>query len=264
MNYISVCAQLVEKPREVFISASSTAVRCNALIPPVGNKAPTPIELNFYGKNCQRAMALSNGACLYISDGTLRHDLEARTYSIHGGTFAVVNDQFPIINTVILSGRCVKDVARDDERAFKTTANGLMICNQTLTVTTGRNQADLFNFFSINQMEDKINYAELLVNFTRKGTGLTLKGRIVTDAWTDQESKERRTNTKIQLVRMTLAPKGEASKPVIEPQANVSADQPVQSLWGGRAADDIAEPYGVNTGSIAPGFAKDDNEPEPF
>jgi hypothetical protein len=58
---------------------------------------------------------------------------------------------------VILAGRCVKDINHEDARSFRTTANGYMICNQTLSVNTGRNQADLFNFYAINSSEDKFN-----------------------------------------------------------------------------------------------------------
>jgi hypothetical protein len=41
-----------------------------------------------------------------------------------------------------------------------------MIANQTFSVNTGRNQGDLFNFYAINTAQDKLNQAELLVNFT--------------------------------------------------------------------------------------------------
>jgi single-stranded DNA-binding protein len=77
----------------------------------------------------------------------------------------------------------------------------------------------------------------LLLNFTRKGTGLTLQGRLVTDSWIDKESKEKKTNTKIQLVSMTLAPKSTTVSPEIKPQTTVATNE-VVGLWGGRTADD--------------------------
>lgn len=266
MNFVSICAQTTEQPREVYISATNTAVRCKALIPPVGNKAPTPIELNMYGKSAERFARLAKDTQLYLANGTLRFDLESRSYSIHGGTFAVVDDTFPILNTIILTGRCVKDINRDEERAFKTTENGLMICNQTLSVSTGKNQADLFNFFAINKADDKVNYAELLVNFTRKGTGLTIQGRMTTDAWTDAKTNERRTNTKIQLVKMTLAPRQQPSDS-IAPQATVPSNVPVKGLWGGKTSEEVAEPWGINTGAMPelPGtFANSEDGEPPF
>ena len=44
MNFVTLCAQTTEAPREVYISANSTATRCLVLLPPVGNKAPTSID----------------------------------------------------------------------------------------------------------------------------------------------------------------------------------------------------------------------------
>jgi single-stranded DNA-binding protein len=252
MNFVSAYAQTLEEPREVYTSATSTAIRCLVALPPVGNKAPTQIELNTYGKNAERFARAPKGAHIYIHGAKLRHDLESRTHSLHGGTIAAVNDQFPIFNDVILTGRCVKDI-QDDQRAFRTTAEGLMICQQTLSVSTGKNQADLFNFYAINNANDKLNNAELLLNFTKKGVGLTLRGRLVTDAWTDSTTKERKTQTKIQLVQMTLAPKGSATEPKpIQPQTTVSAAGDVGSLWTGSNAQISSDPWNVAAGGGLP------------
>lgn len=254
MNFATLCAQTIEDPREVYVSATSTAMRCNVLLPPVGKKAATPIELNVYGKAAERFSRITKNSLIYIHGARLRFDLETRSYSLHGGSIAMVTDAFPIYNTVILSGRCVKDIDQNDARAFKTTADGLIICNQTLSVNTGRNQADLFNFYAINTADDKLNNAELLVNFTRKGVGLTINGRLVTDAWSDKETKEKKSITKIQLVSMTLAPKGNTTgdSPAIKPQTTVASSANVTSLWGGRTADDIAEPWGFGNASNLP------------
>ena len=271
MNFVSVCAQTLEQPREVYTSATSTAMRAMVMLPPVGNKAPTSIELNVYGKNAERFGRTPKNAQVYIHGAKLRFDLETRTYSLHGGIIATVNDQFPIYNTVILSGRCVKDIDHDDARAFRTTADGLMICNQTLSVNTGRNQADLFNFYAINSAEDKLNNAELLVNFTRKGTGLTIQGRLVTDSWLDKESKEKKSQTKIQLVSMTLAPKSgtDTQNKSVTTQTTVASDSKVTSLWGGRTADESSDPWTQASGGGLPDLpgqygAAPDLEEAPF
>lgn len=266
MNFATLCAQTTETPREVFVSATSSVMRCNVLLPPVGNKAPTPIELNIYGKASERFSRIAKNSLIYIHGTKLRFDLETRTYSLHGGIVAQVTEQFPIINNIILSGRCVKDIQPDDTRAFKTTADGIMICNQTLSVSTGKGQADLFNFYAINSAEDKLNQAELLVNFTRKGIGLTINARLVTDAWIDKETKERKCATKLQLVSMTLAPKtrDEGSRaPASSTPAASAAEPTVPSLWGGRTAtDELAEPWGHNTGSHLPDLpASEDDAP---
>jgi single-stranded DNA-binding protein len=247
MNFACVYAYLSEDPREVYTSATSTATRCTVILPPVGNKAQTQIDLNIYGKNAERFSRLKKGNYIYIHGAKLRFDLESRTHSLHGGTVVQVNDQFPMLNTVILGGRCVKDIDTDDARAFKTTEGGLMICNQTLSVNTGRNQADLFNFYAINTAEDKLNNAELLVNFTRKGTGLTIQGRLVTDAWKDANG-EKKSQTKIQLVSMTLAPKGNTTSTAeIKPSTTIASDSPAP-LWGGRQAEEDTDPWSVNAG----------------
>ena len=250
MNQTFVCAQTTEVPREVAISATNYAMRCAVLLPPVGNKAPTPIELNVYGKSAERFARTTRGAHIYIHGAKLRFDLDSRTYSLHGGIIATVDESFPILNTVILSGRCVKDIDHEDARAVKTTADGLMICNQTLSVNTGRNQADLFNFYAINTAQDKLNNAELLINFTRKGVGLTIQGKLATDAWVDVTTKEKRTATKIQLVSMTLAPKSNNETKTIQPQTTVASTGEVASLWGGKSAEDESDSWGktINAG----------------
>ena len=252
MNLSFLCAQTTETPKEKAISENSFATVCNLLLPPVGNKAPTPIQLSIYGKAAERFARVPAGAQIYIHGSKLRYDLNSKTYSLQGGIVTQVDTSFPILNTVILSGRCVKDIDQDDARAFKTTADGLMICNQTLSVNTGRNQADLFNFYAINTAEDKLNNAELLVNFTRKGIGLSIQGKLVTDSWVDKETKEKKNLTKIQLVSMTLAPKGSNESRPIEPQTTVASDSGVASLWGGKTAEDIAEPWGAQTGNSLP------------
>jgi single-stranded DNA-binding protein len=254
MNLSFLCAQTTEAPKEKAISESSFATTCNLLLPPVGNKAPTPIQLNIYGKAAERFSRTPANSQIYIHGAKLRFDLDTKTYSLHGGIVTQVDPSFPILNTVILSGRCVKDIDQEDARAFKTTADGLMICNQTLSVNTGRNQADLFNFYAINSAEDKLNNAELLVNFTRKGVGLTIQGRLVTDSWLDKETKEKKSLTKIQLVTMTLAPKVSGESKPIQPQTTIANSAGVASLWGGKTAEDIAEPWGGSLSQL-PGHA---------
>ena len=173
---------------------------------------------------------------------------------------------------MIFTGRCIKDIDQTDARAFKTTADGLMIANQTVSVNTGRNQADLFNFYAINTAQDKFNQAELLVNFTRKGTGITIRGRLVTDAWTDKETQERRSITKIQLVQMTLAPKNnESQTKSVTTQTTVASTENVASLWGGKTTEESVDPWTQASGGGLPDLPGqygntpnfDDNEP-PF
>ena len=237
MNFASVCAVLMEEPREVYTSETSFNLRALVNSPPVSNKAPTPLELNVYGKACEKFRTYKAGARLHIHSAKLRFDVQSRTYSLHGGIVYEVTESTPILNDVILSGRCIKDIDESDERVFRTTADGLMICNQTLSVPMGKNKADLFNFYAINSTKDRLNNAELIANYTRKGVGLTIHGKLVTDAWTDKATKERRTSTKIQVSNITLPPKASdngavesQTKPVASTTNTASAENTV-NLW---------------------------------
>lgn len=272
MNFFDGTAQLLEDPREVYTGANSTALRCLISLPAVSNKkSDTHIELNIYGKTAERFAKLKKNTGIYISDSTLRYDLEAKQFSLHGGVFGIVTpENFPILNKVVLTGRCVKSFDQNDERAFKTTPNGLVICNQTLAVNTGRNQSDLFNFYAINNVEDKPNYAQLLADFTRKGTGLTIKGRLVTDSWLDKTTNEKKSQTKIELKKMTLAPKtqdGEQRSPRV--QTTVSSEDNVTSLWGNRTEEESTNPWSREDTSLPDlpghyGKPAEDNDDVPF
>lgn len=248
MNFVSICAQTTETPRVCYTSETQTVTRCNLLIPAVGNKAPTPIEYNVYGtqQDIFRAAVTDANQLIYIHGAKLRHDLNSRDHSLHGGNIAVVNQDFPIFNTVILGGRCIKDIDQNDARQYKVTDNGLMIANQTLSVNTGKQQADLFNFYAINKQEDRLRNAELLLRFTKKGIGLTIQGKLVTDSWKDSQNQVK-TNTKIQLVSMTLGPKIEspapgAPVPMQQPNPAQPSSAPVPSLWGGKTGDNSGLP----------------------
>ena len=50
MNFVTVCAQLREDPREAFTGATNTVMRCKITLPPYGKKAPTDLELTIYGE----------------------------------------------------------------------------------------------------------------------------------------------------------------------------------------------------------------------
>lgn len=64
-----------------------------------------------------------------------------------------------------------------------------------------------------------------------------------------KKQKERRSNTKIQLVSMTLAPKPSTTeaKPV-STQTTVASEGNVTSLWGGRTVDEASDPWNQSGG----------------
>lgn len=273
MNQVFVCAQVAEEPKEIYLDSSRTALKVKVQLPPISsNKAPTELYYHIYQDQGRWRSLITQGTCLFIYGAKLHHDLEAREHSIHGGNPAIVDDSFPIYNTVILTGRIAKDPDPTNPMTFKTTDSGLMIANMSMTVSKGKASADLFNFTSMNKVNDAFKPAELLVNLCKKGTGITIQGQLITDTWFDNKLKQQRFNTKIQMKQMTLAPKTESSSGTIKPATTIATDSTPKSLWGGRTAEvdqteqasqetiavvtepkepmAIAEPWGNNTNGL--------------
>ncbi len=245
MNFACLCAQITEAPHEAYTGPTQSVVKCVVTLPPLSDrKAPTVMEYSVTARAAKEKLAaLPVNALLYIHGATLRHDLENRVHSLTGGNVAQVTESFPIFNDVILSGRCIKDVTRDGDRPmFKVTDSGLTICEQSLSVNTGKGSADLFNLVAFNGVDDRFRPAELLASFTRKGVGLTISGRISTDAWKDKNTGDERSKTVITVNKLTLAPKGQPAEKPIEPSTTVSNDEPAQ-LWGGRTATTYDSPH---------------------
>ena len=238
MNLAFLCAQLLEDPKKIYTSESTSNARCLIGLPPIGNKAVTRIQLTVYGKQVDQLANLKAGHQIYLHGSKLRYDIETKEFRLEGGNFGTVSHEyFPVFNTVILSGRCIKNINKDDERDYKVTPSGLMICNQSLSVNTGRNQSDIFNFYAINSTEDRNKLAELLKNFTRKGVGLTVQGRLLTDEWKDKMTGQGRSQTKIQLIQMTLGPKTQTNPDAIEPKTNLASGTAPETLWGNQQDD---------------------------
>ena len=238
MNLAFLCAQLLEDPKKIYTSESTSNARCLIGLPPIGNKAVTRIQLTVYGKQVDQLANLKAGHQIYLHGSKLRYDIDTKEFRLEGGNFGTVSHEyFPVFNTVILSGRCIKNINKDDERDYKVTPSGLMICNQSLSVNTGRNQSDIFNFYAINSTEDRNKLAELLKNFTRKGVGLTVHGRLLTDEWKDKMTGQGRSQTKIQLIQMTLGPKTQTNPDAIEPKTNLASGTAPETLWGNQQDD---------------------------
>ena len=238
MNLAFLCAQLLEDPKKIYTSESTSNARCLIGLPPIGNKAVTRIQLTVYGKQVDQLANLKAGHQIYLHGSKLRYDIDTKEFRLEGGNFGTVSHEyFPVFNTVILSGRCIKNINRDDERDYKVTPSGLMICNQSLSVNTGRNQSDIFNFYAINSTEDRNKLAELLKNFTRKGVGLTVQGRLLTDEWKDKMTGQGRSQTKIQLIQMTLGPKTQTNPDAIEPKTSLASGTAPETLWGNQQDD---------------------------
>ena len=287
MNQVFVCAQAAEDPKEIYLDSARTALKVKVQLPPVSaNKAPTELYYYIYQDQGRWRSLIKTGTCLFICGAKLHHDVEAREHSIHGGNPAVVDDSFPIYNSVILTGRIARTPDTNNPMMFKTTNSGLMIANMSMTVSKGKMTADLFNFSAINGVNDPFKPTELLINFCKKGTGITIQGQLVTDSWFDHETKQQRYNTKIQLKQMTLAPKTDAVPNTIKSTTTLPTDSAPKSLWGGRTAESgmpesphqaaiatpqpepepakpmaIAEPWGDNTNGLPSLPNNDDSQP---
>jgi len=260
MNKAYLTVNVTADPQQIYISESRTIVTCNVEIPTANTRnVPTKLTYQVWANQDKFLSAISAGMQLYISGAQLRHDLKERSYTLHDGNWVIVpTGQFPLLNEIILSGRCIKDVDLSDPRQFKTTDSGYIISSQSLSVNRGKQETDLFNLKAITKSDAKVRYAEWLANMTRKGTGLTVAGRISTSSWKDQNTGELKSNTEIQINQMTLAPKPKTTE--IQPQATVSSDSAPKSLWGSNTESQVAEPWGSNTEGL-PDLPATDNIP---
>ena len=75
--------------------------------------------------------------------------------------------------------------------------------------------------------------------------------------------------TKIELKKVTLAPKGSNNGGAIKPQTTVASDDNVVSLWGNQSQDDQPDPWGQADSGLpdlpgqygTPPAEEDDNAP---
>ena len=108
MNLAFLCAQLLEDPKKIYTSESTSNARCLIGLPPIGNKAVTRIQLTVYGKQVDQLANLKAGHQIYLHGSKLRYDIDTKEFRLEGGNFGTVSHEyFPVFNTVILSGRCI-------------------------------------------------------------------------------------------------------------------------------------------------------------
>ena len=234
MNFASLTLLLLEDPTGGETGTNWYVSRCQCAVAPAGkNRVATPIQLVVTGDKArpfhQNAKA---GARVFVNCGTLRHDLDSKTFSVISSQIEPVGETFKAFNEVILSGRCIKDIDESDARHVRRTADGLLIVNQTLQVRTGDKQSDLFNLVAINGPQDKLPVGKLMAEFTRKGQGLTVWGRLSTREWNDQTTGEPRQSTQLTVNRMTLPPRPMKPKEEeIQPRSSMSEGVEPAPLW---------------------------------
>jgi len=256
MNTAFLSATALEDPAQVFTSASRTTVKLLVKVPGFGKKVDTVLPVSIWRQDDQQRImqSIKKGSHLFVAGARLRCDSETKEWSLDGGNvYAIRPSEFGIVNEVILSGRCIQDMDRSDPRIFKATDSGFLIANQCLAVGVGRQQNELFPFYGINKANDSYNLAMLLCDFTRKGTGLTISGRLATDSWIDNTTGEQRTRTKIQLNKMTLGPKPKSTE--IKARTTIPSGSEPASLWGQPQPDEVHDErpdVGAGTGDGMP------------
>jgi single-stranded DNA-binding protein len=238
MNFASLTVTLVGDPIADSKNPNWFVSRCLANVSPAGkNRVDTPLELVVVGDRARLFQENAKaGMKVFVNRGTLRHDLESRKFSVISGSVEPVNDGFTRFNDVVLAGRCIKDIDESDPKIVRRTADGLLIVNQTLQVRTGDGQSDLFNLVAMNGANDKLPLARMMADFTRKGSGLTVWGRLSTRSWVDQSTGEPRISTQLAVSKMTLPPRPRTGDNLeIKPQASISEGSPAKSLWPGNS-----------------------------
>ena len=234
MNFSSLTVTLVGDPLTDNSNPNWFVSKCLANVTQAGkNRIDTPLELVVVGERAKMFQECARaGMKIFVNRGTLRHDLETKKFSVISGSVEPVGDGFTRFNDVLLSGRCIKDIDESDPKNVKRTSDGLLIVNQTLQVRTGDGQSDLFNLVAINGDNDKLPIARLMADFTRKGSGLTILGRLSTRGWVDQTTGEPRQITQISVTKMTLPPRPQpGATPEIKPKVNISNGSVAKSLW---------------------------------
>jgi len=260
MNFASLTVTLVGDPVADAKNPNWFVSRCLANVSQAGkNRVETPLELVVVGDRAKMFQDNAKaGMKVFVNRGTLRHDLETRKFSVISGSVEPVGDGFTRFNDIILSGRCIKDIDESDPRAVRRTSDGLLIVNQTLQVRTGDGQSDLFNLVAINGANDKLPIARLIADFTRKGSGLTIHGRLSTRGWVDESTGEPRQNTQISVSKMTLPPRPQAGQaPEIKPKVSISEGSVTKSLWPGSSENG----WSPQESQLSSATQVDDNEP---
>ena len=57
-------------------------------------------------------------------------------------------------------------------------------------MSRGNQQADLFNLCAISKADDRFKLAEFLLIQHLKGTGITIRGQLVTSGWLDHDKNK--------------------------------------------------------------------------
>tara|TARA_R100001086_G_scaffold1071_2_gene640 strand:+ start:8584 stop:9300 length:717 start_codon:yes stop_codon:yes gene_type:complete len=238
MHIAFLVAEVVDNPLTKYQGMDNRMNVVSLRLPAVGKKkVDTLIEYRSY-----KEINLRAGDCVQIMDASIRHDYKTREWWLMGGNLERREAPCPPYNYCIFSGRVIKDLDVSDPRQFTSTESGFLIAKTTLSITAGGGESDLIPITAINSSDAKYKPAQLLADMAaRKGMGLTVRGTLVTDSWTDKESGEIRYKTEIMLKGFTMAPKAKAQE--IKPRAEVPVGAEPKSLWKPLDSEDDNDPF---------------------
>lgn len=102
------------------------------------------------------------------------------------------------VNQVILLGRLTRDIE------LRATGTGKNVAELSLAVDRGNDETDFFDVVAWDKL------AELVAQYTQKGSKVLVQGRIRQDTWDDKETGKKRSKVVVVATDVTfLDPKGE-------------------------------------------------------
>ena len=194
MNHITVTVKAIENARR--IEGRIPAVFCNVEIapPPFGKSyTPTYAELRVWGKASNYLEPAQAGSKILVNDAefVINYNKETRSNQIEikARETLLVPEQFPNINTVILTGRTAIEFDPNDskQRNYRATSSGWVFGEQRIAVQNkdASKYPDVYNFktvYNTNAEYRGINYADMIANHLhKKNIPLTIKGSLVTE-----------------------------------------------------------------------------------
>ena len=236
MNHCDFSAVATSEPREVAISEYRSAMKLTVAIPRLSDKKiDTVLDLTLYGKDSQESAAkVQAGDKIYVYGCGIRYNLETKRWSLENGRVVKVSDAFPIINNVVITGKTIRPC---EDRNFQMFENGNCMARSAMSVPVGRGNADIISLVAWNGQEDRYQPAKIIKEYTDKGTGLTVLGRIGTSSWKDKQTGETRTKSEVLVKSLWLAPKNQPRTQEVEPQTTVAQEDTTKSLWSSNLAE---------------------------
>ena len=132
----------------------------------------------------------------------------------------------------------MQDLDASNPRDFRVNES-FMTANSAISVSAGK-ESDVIPFTAINGADDRYKLAQLMADMAcRKGKGLTIMGKLVTDTWKNKETGEPVHKTYIKLAKITMAPKTKTDQE-IKPRAEIPEGAEPKSLWLPAEDDDDA------------------------